>query len=326
MARALPTSASLASIESVGRRVRRGNPVALAVLGAACISCSAILIKLSAAGAATTSFYRCVLAMPFLGALAVLERRKLGGRSLRSRLGPFCAGCFLAVDLVLWAHAIYDVGAGIATVLGNLQVIFVALIAWIALREAPGRRFVLALPVVIGGVVLIAGLTGGGAKGFDPRAGVLYGLATSLAYAFFILVMRRSAGSTPHVAGPLADATFGCAVASLLIGLAFGSLQFTPSWQALGWLLVLAVASQTVGWLLITSSLPRLPAAVSSLLLLLQPVAALVLAGMILGQVPTALQVAGALLVLAGVVATGPSRAAAAPAAEAAGVAEVAGT
>jgi drug/metabolite transporter (DMT)-like permease len=303
LARAQPTRAGLTSLESVGRRVRRGNPVALAVLGATCISCSAILIKLSAAGAATTSFYRCVLAMPFLGVLAVVERRRLGGRSLRSRLGPLSAGFFLAVDLVLWAHAIDDVGAGIATVLGNLQVIFVALIAWIALREAPARRFLIALPAVIGGVVLIAGLAGHVAKGFDPRAGVLYGLATSLAYAFFLLIMRRSAGSTPHVAGPLADATFGCAVASMLIGLVFGSLQFTPSWQALGWLLLLAVASQTVGWLLITSSLPRLPAAVSSLLLLLQPVAALVLAGIILGQVPTALQVAGAVLVLAGVVA-----------------------
>ena len=51
------------------------------------------------------------------------------------------AGLFLAVDLVLWNHAIADVGAGIATVLGNLQVLFVALIAWALLRERPDRRF-----------------------------------------------------------------------------------------------------------------------------------------------------------------------------------------
>ena len=48
------------------------------------------------------------------------------------------AGLFLAVDLVLWNHAIADVGAGVATVLGNLQVLFVTVVAWAVLRERPG--------------------------------------------------------------------------------------------------------------------------------------------------------------------------------------------
>jgi drug/metabolite transporter (DMT)-like permease len=75
------------------------------------------------------------------------------------------------------------------------------------------------------------------------------------------------------------------------------------SWHSFGWLLLLALLSQTLGWLLITSSLPRLPAAVSSLLLLLQPAAALVLAGIVLHERPTLLQVTGALLVCLGVLA-----------------------
>ena len=63
------------------------------------------------------------------------------------------------------------------------------------------------------------------------------------------------------------------------------------------------MTSQTAGWLLITSSLPRLPAALSSLLLLLQPAAAMVLAAVVLGERPTLLQLAGAVLVCAGVLA-----------------------
>jgi drug/metabolite transporter (DMT)-like permease len=75
------------------------------------------------------------------------------------------------------------------------------------------------------------------------------------------------------------------------------------SWRSFGWLLLLALLSQTLGWLLITSSLPRLPAAVSSLLLLLQPAAALVLAAVVLHELPTFLQITGALLVCLGVLA-----------------------
>jgi drug/metabolite transporter (DMT)-like permease len=56
-----------------------------------------------------------------------------------------------------------------------------------------------------------------------------------------------------------------------------------------------------VGWLFITSSLPRLPRAMSSLMLLLQPVAALGLAALVLAERPTFLQLMGAVLICGGV-------------------------
>jgi drug/metabolite transporter (DMT)-like permease len=68
----------------------------------------------------------------------------------------------------------------VATVLGNLQVLFVAMAAWLAFREHPSRRLLLALPVVLCGVVLVAGLLGHSGGGYHPVAGVLYGLGTSL--------------------------------------------------------------------------------------------------------------------------------------------------
>jgi drug/metabolite transporter (DMT)-like permease len=207
---------------------------------------------------------------------------------------------FLAVDLVLWNHAIAEVGAGIATVLGNLQVLFVAFAAWMLFRERPGRMFMIALPVVMTGVVLVSGLIGSTQRGIHPVAGIIYGIGTSVAYAAFLLTLRRTSTGTPHVAGPLAEATAGAAVGSLLLGLAFGGLQFEIPWPSFWWLLLLSVTSQTIGWLLITSSLPRLPAAVSSLLLLLQPAASILLAAVVLGEQPTAIQLAGALLVCCG--------------------------
>ena len=285
----------------VGRGARR--PVLTAILGAACISSSAILVTLAHVGPVTTAFYRCALALPVLIPLAVVERRKLGPRPWASRRTAMVAGFFLAVDLVLWNHAIADVGAGVATVLGNLQVLFVAAFAWLVLRERPERRYLVLLPLVLAGVVLVSGMLGSHQAGLHPLAGVGYGVATSAAYACFLLTLRRTGGQTPHVAGQLADATVGAAVGAIILGLPSGGLGLALSWRSFGWLLLLALLSQTLGWLLITSSLPRLPAAVSSLLLLLQPAAALVLAAIVLHEQPTLVQVAGALLVCLGVLA-----------------------
>jgi drug/metabolite transporter (DMT)-like permease len=280
-----------------------GRPVLTAILGAACISSSAILVTLADVSPVTTAFFRCALALPVLAPLAVLEQRRLGPRPLASRRTAVLAGLFLAVDLVLWNHAIADVGAGVATVLGNLQVLFVAAFAWLVLRERPGGRYLLMLPVVLAGVVLVSGMLGGHTAGLHPLAGVAYGLATSAAYACFLLTLRSTGGHTAHVAGQLADATVGAAVGAIIIGLPLGGIQLAIHWHSFGWLLLLALLSQTAGWLLITASLPRLPAAMSSLLLLLQPAAALVLAAIVLHEQPTLVQVAGALLVCAGVLA-----------------------
>jgi drug/metabolite transporter (DMT)-like permease len=298
------------------------SPLLLAGLGAACISASAILVKLADTGTATTAFYRCVLALPVLGALALTEQRRLGRRGRATRGRAAVAGLFLGVDLVLWNHVIADVGAGIATVLGNLQVLFVTFAAWAVWRERPGRRVLAALPVVMVGVVLVSGLAGGASGGGHPLPGIGFGVATSAAYATFLLIMRRTSAATSHVAGPLADATAGAAASSLLLGAAFGGLQFEIGWPSLAWLLVLALTSQTVGWLLITSSLPRLPAAICAFTLLLQPAAALLLAAVVLAERPSLIQVAGAVVVCCGVLTVARS----APASPQAGTEAIAGS
>jgi drug/metabolite transporter (DMT)-like permease len=286
------------------------SPLLLAGLGAACISASAILVKLADTGTATAALYRCLLALPVLVPLALIEQRRLARgtppgppRQLSARAWAFVSGLFLGVDLVLWNHVIADVGAGVATVLGNLQVVFVTFAAWAVWHERPSRRVLVALPAVMASVVLVSGLVGRASGAGRPLAGIVFGVATSAAYATFLLIMRRTSAGTRHVAGPLAEATAGAAVSSVLMGLAFGGLQFGLGWSSLRWLLLLALTSQTIGWLLITSSLPRLPAAVSALTLLLQPAAALLLAAAVLGERPSLIQLAGAVVVCCGVVA-----------------------
>lgn len=274
----------------------------MASIGAICTSTSGVLIVLAASGAATTAFYRCVFALPLLVGLAIREQRRFRPRTGAQRLRALAAGLIFGVDLVLVTHAINEVGAGVANVLGNLQVIFVATAAWVLFGERPTRRLVLVLPVVLLGVVLISGLAGLPSYGGHPIAGIAFGLSASLTYACFLLILR-GATETSFVAGPLMDATFGAVLSAVVLGLIFGTFTFTPGWSALGWLLLLAISSQNVGWLFITWALPRLSRTASAMVLLLQPVAALGLAAVVLSQQPTVVQIIGAALIVSGVLA-----------------------
>jgi drug/metabolite transporter (DMT)-like permease len=212
------------------------------------------------------------------------------------------AGVFFAVDLLLWHHAIAAAGAGIATVLGNLQVVFVGFGAWAAFGERPSRRLVMALPVVMAGVVMISGVIGSGAYGSDPALAVIYGVGTSVAYALFILILRgRGSGETGRVAGPLFEVSAVCAVVCVVAGPISGGISLVPTWPGHGWLALLALTSQVAGWMLITWAWRLLPAAQASLLLLIQPIASVALSAAVLAERPSAWQLIGCAVVLAGV-------------------------
>ena len=303
-------------------RVTTMPPMAAATAGAVCISSSAVLMKLaSTASPSIVAFGRCAFALPLLGALALRERRHGGsGTALppmpsRSRWLARLAGVFLAADLILWSHTIALIGAGLGTVVGNLEVLIISLLAWLVLGERPSRSLVLASPVMLAGLVLVGGLAdvgGSRAYGTDPALGVVYGVGVAVLYAVYILMLRQAtssagagtavAGAGTAVAGPLFEATAGGVVGSVLLGLVLGDLRLGPPWPALGWIVLLALTSQVVGWLLITVSMPRLAAGTIGALLLIQPAGSVALSYVILSERPSLLQLGGVALILTGVV------------------------
>ena len=279
------------------------RPRAMAVAGALTIAFSSMLVRLSRPSPSTSAIFRCLYALPVLAVLAGREDRRLGPRPARDRRLALGAGVFLGADLLCWHRSIADIGAGLATVLANLQVAAVPLLAWALLGERPGRRVLAALPVVLAGVVLISGALEQGAYGRAPAAGALFGVATALTYAGFILVLRHSSADRRPPGGPLFDVTLAAAATTLAGGLAIGDADLVPIWPAHAWLVTLALTSQILGWLLISVSLPRLPAAVASMLLTIQPLGSIVLGALLLGEAPSALQVCGVAALLAGLIA-----------------------
>src|SRR5688572_16549826 len=117
----------------------KDHPLTTAAAGALCIASSAVLVRLSDTTPETVALFRCLFALPFLGLITVLENKRYGGLPRRATMLGWAAGVFFATDLIFWHHSIEAVGAGLATVLGNLQVLIVGFAAWWILGEKPHR-------------------------------------------------------------------------------------------------------------------------------------------------------------------------------------------
>ena len=285
-----------------------GNERLCALLGAITIAFSSILVRLSHASPSTAAIFRCVYALPLLGLLALREDRRSGSRTWRERRAGLAAGVFFAADLLLWHHSIGDVGAGLATVLANIQVVLVPLVAWALLAEPPGRTVLIALPISLLGVLLISGVLR--ARCLRPRSPAgdrCSALGAGIAYVGFLLLLRRGGADLRRIAGPLFDATAVAAVLCVAAGLVIGDARLVPTWPGAGWLIVLGLSSQVLGWLLIGASLPRLPAALTSVLLTVQPIGSVALAALIFSESPSGLQLVGVGLILAALLAAGRS-------------------
>lgn len=277
------------------------RPRLAALLGAVCIAFSGILYRWAEVSPSTGTVFRALFGLPLLGAVAYLEHRRYGALPSRTIRLALVAGVFFAGDLLFWHHAIEAVGAGLATVLGNLQVLVVGVVAWLAFGERPSRATFLALPIVLVGVALISGAIGGGAYGANPGLGVVLGLATAVCYGAYLLTIRRGGRDLRRPAGPVAIATVSTAVVAAVAGLVIGDLDPLPPVASLAWLALLGLTSQSLGYLLISISLTRLPAVLTSIILLTQPVMTVALAIVLLGEAPSMIQIVGVALVIGGI-------------------------
>ncbi len=257
----------------------------------------------AAVSPSTGTFYRAVFGLPLLVLVAFGEWRRHGPMPRQTIRLAAIAGLFFTGDLMFWHHAIEAVGAGLATVLGNLQVIIVGFFAWLLLGERPSRATLLALPVVLAGVILISGVVGNDAYGAAPQLGVILGIATAICYSAYLLIIRWGGRDARRPAGPVAVATVAVVAASFIVGEIGGDLDLTPGLESLFWLAMLGVTAQSAGYLLISISLPRLPAIVTSVILLSQPVMSMALAMVLLDETPSPTQLLGVAFVIGGITA-----------------------
>jgi drug/metabolite transporter (DMT)-like permease len=269
--------------------------------GAVLISFSAVFVKLTAVTPTVAGVYRCAFGGAVLWAWLFLKRERLGF-ALRPWMTLFAAALFFAGDLAAWHRSIVLVGPGLSTLLANFQVFVLAFVGMAVFGEQVRLALLVSVPLAMVGLGLIVGFDVASLPAVR-RDGVLLGLATAVFYSGYILSLRRARQLSPGLS-PASDLAIVSALTALLLaGLALSSGESLaiPSVRDGGVLLAYGVVGQVLGWVLISSSLERVPAGLIGLILLLQPTLSFVW-DMVFFDLPlTVVQGVGAALAIAAI-------------------------
>jgi len=262
---------------------------------------SPIFVRVSETGPTATAFWRVALAVPALWSFYFLfgRRREEAASARPTGWLLAAAGVAFAGDLFFWHFSVKFTSVANSTLLANLAAIFVTLAAWLLYRQKPSRLFLVGLVTALTGVVMLVSTS----MSFSSTAllGDAFGVITAMFYAWYLLTVKDLRDRGAGTLRLMAVTTAITAVLLLPIALATGE-QMLPLTGA-GWLKLIGIAliSHACGQGLIAYALAHLPASFSSVSLLLQPVMAGVFAWVLLGEPLVALQIAGGVVVLAGI-------------------------
>ena len=276
-----------------------GRPATLAVLigGALVIASTPVLFRLSQTGAAAAGFWRLVFALPPRGAPAI--RMRVGARAAGFPFLLVFVGAMFAGDLACWHCSIQFTTIANSTVLANLSPVIVTLGAWLLWRERPSGAFLLGMAAAIAGATLMALATVGVGPGHRGSLGDGLAAATAVWYGLYFLGVRK-ARRAHGAATVMAWTSLVGAPILILTAVLLRERLTPPTWA--GWAALVGLgAAQAAGQGAIAGSLGRLPAATAAVVVLVQPVAAALLAWIIVAEPMSLPQAAAGVMALAGI-------------------------
>lgn len=270
------------------------------VLAAALVAVSfaAVFIRLANAPAPVVALYRLAIASLVLApsTLRALRRTPLKGRAAWLTA---LSGLALAIHFATWISSLSFTTIAASVTLATTTPLWTALFAWLVLGAAPSLSVMLGMTVAVAGAAVIGfGDLGGGS---NPVLGDLLALAAAACAAVYFLIGRevmRGGVSLPAYVG----AVYGWAALWLLpLPLIAGVPYFGYSWEALGWIALLALVPQVVGHTGLNYTARHLGATVTATAVLAEPIGSGVLAALVFAEVPPPMTLLGAVLVLGGV-------------------------
>ncbi|NLS02344.1 DMT family transporter [Rhizobium sp. P32RR-XVIII] len=270
------------------------------ILGGAAIGGSPIFVRLSEVGPMATAFWRVALALIPIFIFSLIKGKDAGPKP--EKLSDYALlilpGAILSLDLAAWHLSITMTSVANATLLANLAPVFVTVIGFLFFRAVVTRLFVLGLALALAGVIILKG--GPAALGNGDLRGDGVAIVAAMFYAGYILSIGRLRSRFDTIRIMLWS-TASAAVCVFPLAFFFED-QILPA-TAYGWAVVfgLAFISHAGGQVAIAYALAYLPAAFSSLTLLLQPVVAAILAWALLNEAIGPMQAIGGAVVLAGI-------------------------
>ncbi len=272
------------------------------LLGAASISLAPIFVRLSEIGPSATAFYRLFFALPVLWVWMRQDARHDTVHRQPSSINDYwrlsLAGFFFAGDLALWHWSITLTSVANSTLLANFAPVFVTLGGYFLFGERFSRTFLFGMFCAIGGVVILLG--GSFAVSTRHLLGDALGVGTAVFYAAYIMAVGRLRAEFSTATVMTWSGVVTCVA---LVPITVISGESFIAGTAFGWLVLagLALISHAGGQSMIAYALAHLPAAFGSVGLLLQPALAALIAWYLFGESLDLSQLAGGVIILAGI-------------------------
>jgi drug/metabolite transporter (DMT)-like permease len=232
--------------------------------------------------------------------LLALMTRRAEGELGRPTPIALLVGLLFALDLGFWHYGIKFTSVSASTVLSNLTPVVVTAFAWVFLKQRPRPLFLLALVVAVGGAWMMGAGKGAGTPVLNAPLGDFFSLTTALWYALYFLAVARARQTEGTSRLMLWSGLAGAPlllVAALLLGEPVVPTTLAGAAACLGLGLVHIGGQGSIAW-----AMGRLPPALASVVVLVQPVVATYAGFLLFGEALGPLQTAGAVVALAGVV------------------------
>ena len=276
------------------------NPFFILIIGAIAIAFSPIFVRFSDVDPIMTAFYRIFISLPFFlffSSFKIIEKVKFP-QSNNSYLIFLISGVFFALDLICWHWSIKLTTVSKATFLSNLAPIVVIVFSLIFLKERFSKFFYLAALLSMVGMLMLLGESFKFNK--SQFIGDLLGVLTAVWYGSYIVTisqLRKKYNSTSimFLSGIVT------AIILLIVSILFEQSLIPQSLFTITIIFLLGFICQFMGQSFITYSLAYLSASLSSLCLLIQPIAATVLAYFFFQEKLTTIQFFGSALILIGI-------------------------
>lgn len=258
---------------------------------------SLIVAHVDGVGAYAMAFWRLLISVGIFATLAIIFRQKLPS-SRRAIVFALVSGAALGLDLALWHESIYAVGPGISTLLNSLQIFFLAFIALVWFGQKQTKIQLLSLVLASVGVALIA------SPEFTHNASALWGFVSGILSGAFLAISMSFVQKTHEVADVpifvmMSLVGIGGALSLLPLMMAFNADKLMPATLSeWGWVFVYGAVMQCMAWGLIAYSIPKIALSLTGLLLLSEPVAALLIDYFWLDKAINGVQWGGAFLVM----------------------------
>ena len=253
------------------KNILKNKSLVMLIAGAFIISFSAVFTKVTTVSSSISAFYRVLFGGIFLLIYSLIKKEKLWV-GIPAILYSVLAGVFFAFDLFVWHRSIHYIGPGLATVLGNFQVVFIALISFLVFKEKVNWKFYMSIFLALIGIFLLCGINWNG-NTHNYKLGIVLGLITAVFYTGYILTLNFSS-KLKNRFSPSSNIFWVCISSSVGLGIIskFSGESFALiSLKNLVVLLAYGIFCQCLGWIFISSSLSNIPVSTAGLILLMQP-------------------------------------------------------